>query len=86
MSKSSLVFDTIYNPENTLLIKHARSRGCTTVGGVEMFLRQAGAQFECFVQRPAPLDVMHAALRQAMSPVRLLPNEAAPPTDAGEDA
>lgn len=70
LREGMLVFDTIYNPENTLLLKQARTRGCATVSGVEMFLRQAGAQFECFVQRPAPLDVMHAALRQAMSPVR----------------
>jgi 3-dehydroquinate dehydratase / shikimate dehydrogenase len=71
LREGMLVFDTIYNPENTLLIKHAKTRGCTTVSGIEMFLRQAGAQFECFVQRPAPIDVMHAALRQAMSPVKL---------------
>jgi len=71
LREGMLVFDTIYNPENTLLIKQAKARGCVTVSGVEMFLRQAGAQFECFVQRPAPMDVMHTVLRQAMSPVRL---------------
>lgn len=70
LREGMLVFDTIYNPENTLLLKHARLRGCTTASGLEMFLRQAAAQFECFVQRPAPIEVMRAVLRRAMSPVR----------------
>jgi 3-dehydroquinate dehydratase/shikimate dehydrogenase len=80
LREGMLVFDTIYNPENTLLIKQAKARGCVTVSGIEMFLRQAGAQFECFVQRPAPMDVMHSVLRRAMSPVRL----DQPPAQAAE--
>jgi hypothetical protein len=39
---------------------------------MEMFLRQAAAQFECFVNRPAPVELMRAALRRAMSPVQHL--------------
>jgi 3-dehydroquinate dehydratase / shikimate dehydrogenase len=66
-----LVFDTIYNPENTLLLKQAREHGCATVSGLEMFVRQAAAQFSCFVRQPAPIDVMRQTLRQAISPVRL---------------
>src|SRR5713101_2848044 len=38
------VMDTIYTPENTLLIKEASARGCKTVTGVGMFIRQAAAQ------------------------------------------
>ena len=41
-----IVFDTVYNPENTLLIKEAREQNCKYVTGVEMFVRQAGLQFE----------------------------------------
>jgi 3-dehydroquinate dehydratase/shikimate dehydrogenase len=62
-----LVFDTIYNPENTLLLKEAREHDCRTVSGLEMFVRQAAAQYELFVQRPAPLDVMRDALRRGIS-------------------
>jgi 3-dehydroquinate dehydratase/shikimate dehydrogenase len=65
-----VVFDTIYNPENTLLIKQAQERGCYTVSGSEMFVRQAAAQFECFVDRPAPLDVMLQTLRKGISAAR----------------
>lgn len=66
-----LVFDTIYNPENTLLLKQAREHGCTTISGQEMFVRQAAAQFECFTRQSAPIDFMRETLRRAISPVRL---------------
>lgn len=67
LREGTLVFDTIYNPENTLLIKEARERLCLTVSGLEMFIQQAAAQYEHFVGRPAPVDVMRDALRRAMS-------------------
>ena len=62
-----IVFDTIYTPENTLLIKNAQARGCTTVSGVEMFIRQAAAQFERFTSQTAPLDEMRETLRRGIS-------------------
>lgn len=65
-----VVFDTIYNPENTLLLKEARERDCRTVSGIEMFIRQAAAQFECFTNRPAPLEVMRETLRRGISSVQ----------------
>lgn len=68
-----LVFDTIYNPENTLLIKQAKQRECRTVTGLEMFIRQAAAQFELFTGQPAPIEHMREALRRELSPVRLNP-------------
>lgn len=67
LREGTLVFDTIYNPENTLLIKEARERLCLTVSGLEMFIQQAAAQYEHFVGRSAPVDVMREALRRAMS-------------------
>jgi 3-dehydroquinate dehydratase/shikimate dehydrogenase len=66
-----VVFDTIYTPEQTLLIKEARSRGCHVVTGVEMFLRQAGLQFQLFTGREPPLEMMEKVLRRALSPVVL---------------
>jgi len=66
-----LVFDTIYNPENTLLLKDAREHACRTISGMEMFVRQAARQFECFTGRPAPVEVMRNVLRKAISPVRV---------------
>lgn len=66
----TLVFDTVYNPENTLLLKQARERGCPTVSGIEMFVRQAALQYDQFTGRPAPLDVMRKTLRQGISAIR----------------
>jgi len=62
-----IVFDTIYTPENTLLIKEAKERGCVTISGVEMFIRQAAAQFERFTGKAAPLDVLRETLRRGIS-------------------
>jgi 3-dehydroquinate dehydratase/shikimate dehydrogenase len=66
----SMVFDTVYNPEQTLLIKEAREQGCRTVTGVEMFVRQAAMQFEFFTGTDAPVESMRETMRRAISPVR----------------
>jgi 3-dehydroquinate dehydratase/shikimate dehydrogenase len=64
-----VVFDTIYNPEQTLLIKEAKARGCPVVTGVEMFVRQAAMQFELFTGQKADVESMREILRRALSPV-----------------
>ena len=66
MGKSFVVFDTVYNPEQTLLIKEARDLGCRTVTGVEMFVRQAALQFKHFTGRDAPLELMQEAVRRSI--------------------
>lgn len=67
---SMVVFDTVYNPETTLLVKEARNRSCTVVTGVDMFIRQAALQFELFTGQPAPTDVMRDTLRRAIGPAK----------------
>ncbi len=66
-----VVFDTVYNPENTLLIKEARSVGCRTVTGVDMFVRQAAEQFTIWHGSDAPDDVMRDALKRATASAKL---------------
>jgi len=66
MRDNTLVFDTVYNPENTLLLKQARERGCATASGVEMFVRQAARQFEIFTGLEAPVEYMEETMRRAM--------------------
>ena len=70
LREGTVVFDTIYNPEQTLLIKQARERGCHVVSGLEMFVAQAAAQYHCFTHQAAPVDVMREALRRSISAVR----------------
>jgi 3-dehydroquinate dehydratase/shikimate dehydrogenase len=60
-----VVFDTVYNPESTLLVKQARDVGCRTVTGVDMFVRQAAEQFRLWHGSEAPADVMREALKRA---------------------
>lgn len=60
-----VVFDTVYNPENTLLIKEARAAGCRVVTGVEMFVRQAAIQFRTWHGIEPPLAVMREALKRS---------------------
>lgn len=42
------VFDAVYTPMETQLLKNARAEGATPVSGVEMFVGQAADQFELF--------------------------------------
>jgi 3-dehydroquinate dehydratase/shikimate dehydrogenase len=67
----AVVFDTIYNPEQTLFIKQAKQAGCTVISGVDMFVGQAAAQFKLFTERDAPLDTMRNVLRRAISAAKV---------------
>ncbi len=71
-----VVFDTIYTPENTLLIKEARSRACHVLTGVDMFVRQAALQFRLFTGREPPLELMQQVVKRALSPVQVREPEA----------
>jgi 3-dehydroquinate dehydratase/shikimate dehydrogenase len=70
LKPSMIVFDTVYNPESTLLLKEAKSHGCHTITGVEMFIRQAALQFMLFTGREAPYQLMRDTLKRAIGPVR----------------
>jgi 3-dehydroquinate dehydratase / shikimate dehydrogenase len=63
----TLVFDTIYNPMKTKLLQHAEAAGARTIGGVEMFVRQAAAQFEAWTGKPAPTDLMRQVIERRLS-------------------
>ncbi|MFO1062926.1 MAG: shikimate dehydrogenase [Pirellulales bacterium] len=65
-----LVFDTVYNPEQTLLIKHAREVGCNVITGVDMFVRQAAYQYKLFTGLEPKQDLMRQTLKAATSPVK----------------
>ena len=65
-----LVFDLVYNPIDTPLIRMAREKGLPVVTGVEMFVHQGARQFEIWTGKPAPEEemlrvVVHALRQQA---------------------
>ena len=58
MSKQGTVFDTVYNPLNTQLLKDAKSINCKTIQGVDMFVNQAAEQFKLWTNKKAPINLM----------------------------
>jgi 3-dehydroquinate dehydratase/shikimate dehydrogenase len=67
---TKLVFDLVYNPLETPLLRMARQKGIPIVTGVEMFVQQGARQFEIFTGKPAPEEemlrvVIHALRQQA---------------------
>jgi 3-dehydroquinate dehydratase/shikimate dehydrogenase len=70
-----MVFDTVYTPETTMLIREARSRGCHVLTGVDMFVRQAALQFKLFTGKEAPLELMRNLVKRALSPVVMRDDE-----------
>lgn len=70
LKPSMVVFDTVYNPENTLLVKDARSQSCTVVTGVEMFVRQGTLQFQHFTGQEVPHDMFRDVLKRAIGPAK----------------
>ncbi len=66
-----VVFDTVYTPETTLLVREARERNCHVITGVDLFVRQAVLQFRLFTRREPPLGLMRKILKRALSPVTI---------------
>ncbi len=52
------VFDMVYDPAETRLLKLGKERGAQVIPGIEMFVHQAARQFEIWTGKPAPWDEM----------------------------
>jgi 3-dehydroquinate dehydratase/shikimate dehydrogenase len=70
-----ILFESIYTPETTLLVKEARIRGCHVITGVDLFVRQAALQFRLFTGREPPLELMRKVVKKALSPVAIREEE-----------
>ena len=58
-----LVYDLVYNPPQTRLLRDAANAGCRTIGGLDMLVAQAQAQFEWWThQRPVARVMRDAAV------------------------
>ena len=88
--KTRIVFDLVYNPADTPLIRMARQQGLNVITGVEMFVQQGARQFEIWTGKPAPeeemLRVVVHALRQQAEAVAAAPPESEAPAKKAKTA
>ena len=56
--KDLIVFDVIYNPEETLLLKKAKAAGCAVSNGLNMLLYQGAASFRLWTGQEMPVDII----------------------------
>jgi 3-dehydroquinate dehydratase/shikimate dehydrogenase len=64
---AELVFDMVYNPLETALLRRATAQGLTVISGLQMFLEQAASQFEIWTGSSAPRPVMEKAAVEALT-------------------
>jgi 3-dehydroquinate dehydratase/shikimate dehydrogenase len=62
-----LAYDLVYNPIETRFIREARDAGCETLGGIEMLLAQAVAQFKLWTGHEPDAETMREAARRGLS-------------------
>jgi 3-dehydroquinate dehydratase/shikimate dehydrogenase len=62
-----VVYDAVYNPIETRLIREARAAGCLTVAGIDHFVGQAIEQFQLWTGRKAPAEIMRRVVVEALS-------------------
>jgi len=63
---AEIIFDMVYNPLETLLIRRAKEQGKQVIPGLKMFIEQAVRQFEIWTGETAPRAVMEAAALDAL--------------------
>ncbi len=78
-----ILFDLVYNPLETPLLRLARQRGLPVITGIEMFVHQGARQFEIWTGKPAPEEemfrvVLHALRQQASAVADAAPTQESP--------
>lgn len=63
---ANLVFDMVYNPLDTPLLRLAHKRGLHVISGMEMFVQQGARQFEIWTGKPAPEAEMMRVVELAL--------------------
>ena len=61
-----VVFDSVYNPLETRLLREAKEAGCIVIPGSELFINQAAQQFELFTNQSAPIEAMREVLMEKL--------------------
>lgn len=66
LNRDLLVYDLVYNPSETKLLKLAKAAGVRTCSGLGMLVRQGALAFTLFTGEEAPVDIMWQAATQAL--------------------
>lgn len=64
--KEALIYDVVYNPIETQLLRDAKAVGARTLGGLAMLVYQGAKAFELWTGREAPIDIMFKAAKGAL--------------------
>jgi shikimate dehydrogenase len=70
LNGSTLVYDLVYNPLRTRLIREAEARGCPVLSGAGMLVYQGALAFELWTGHKAPVATMRRALEEALGCTR----------------
>jgi 3-dehydroquinate dehydratase / shikimate dehydrogenase len=66
LAPETVFFDTVYTPIETPMLKAAKERGYRTIDGVQMFVKQAEAQFEIWTGQSAPDGLFDRLVREKL--------------------
>ena len=61
-----VVFDAVYNPTETRLLREAKEKGCHTVNGLSMFINQAAEQFRLWTNIDPPIELMTKVVKEML--------------------
>jgi 3-dehydroquinate dehydratase/shikimate dehydrogenase len=64
---ASIAYDLVYNPCETRFMREALTAGCHSIGGLQMLVAQAAAQFKLWTGQDAPVETMREAARKAVT-------------------
>jgi 3-dehydroquinate dehydratase/shikimate dehydrogenase len=67
LKRDMAVFDTVYNPPQTLLLEQAKEKGAKAIDGLTMFINQAAAQFKLFTGKNANTKLMQRTISNCLS-------------------
>ena len=78
LAGGGLVYDLVYNPGRTRLLREAAAAGCATLGGLEMLIAQAAVQVATWFPVDPPVDAMRAAIHAEAPELALAPETPCP--------
>lgn len=69
LSPRAMVYDLVYNPRETKLVREARKQGLKAITGLGMLIEQAALSFEIWTGHNPPREILYAAVSNLQSPI-----------------